>query len=223
MRRLAALALCLVLPFAAPAQDPAPAPSPEIEDLSDQPAPAGLYHLEPGEARLMFRYNHLGFSHYTAIIRSFAADLVFDPAIPENMSVTATADPASVETLYPYDTFDFNGFITGPDLLDVAQFPEAGFESTSVKRTGMNTADVTGDLTLHGVTRPVVFDVTFNGGYGGHPLDAGARIGFSATARFNRSDFGITLGLPPPGTTMGVFDPVELIIEAEFIKPRDEK
>ncbi len=87
-------------------------------------------------------------------------------------------------------------------------------------RTGDKTAEVTGDLTLHGVTKPVTFQVTFNGGYGGHPLDVGARIGFSATATINRSEFGIGWGLPPPGTTMGVFDPVELILEAEFVKPR---
>jgi polyisoprenoid-binding protein YceI len=191
------------------------------EDLSSLPAPAGLYHLEPGESRLLFRYNHLGFSNYTALILKFDADLTFDPAAPETMSVVATADPASVETHYPDASFDFNGFITGPDLLDVAQFPQAWFKSTSVKLTGANTADVTGDLTLHGVTKPVTFAVTFNGGYAGHPLDYGARLGLSAQATFSRSAFGVTLGLPPEGSNLGVFDPVELILEAEFIKPRD--
>jgi polyisoprenoid-binding protein YceI len=215
MLRLATLALCLLLlPGPGRPQDAAP------PDLSGEPATAGLYHLSPGEARLLFRYKHLGFSNYTALILDFGADLEFDPDAPERMSVRAWADPASVETHYP-EEFDFNGFITGPDLLDVATYPEAGFVSTSVKLTGERRADVTGDLTLHGVTRPVVFDVTFNGGYGGHPLDAGARIGFSATATFNRSDFGITFGLPPEGSNRGVFDPVELILEAEFVKPRE--
>lgn len=190
------------------------------EDLSGEPAPAGAYQLDPAHARLLFRVNHLGFSHYTALIQSFDAELTYDPDHPEAMTVSATADPASVETHYPDASFDFNAFIEGPDFLDAATYPEAAFVSTAVKRTGEKTAEVTGDLTLHGVTKPVTFSVTFNGGYGGHPLDVGARIGFSATATFNRSDFGIGWGLPPPGTTMGVFDPVDLILEAEFVKPR---
>jgi polyisoprenoid-binding protein YceI len=206
-----ALVLLLLLRPAAAAQ----------EDLTGEPAPAGLYHLDPAHARLLFRVNHLGMSNYTALIQSFDADLTFDPAAPEAMRVTATANPASVETHYPDPGFDFNGLIAGPDILDATRFPEARFASTAVRLTGERRAEVTGDLTLHGVTKPVVFDVTFNGGNGGHPLDVGARIGFSATASFSRSDFGITFGLPPEGTTMGVFDPVELILEAEFVKPRE--
>lgn len=190
------------------------------EDLSGEPAPAGEYQLDPAHARLLFRVNHLGFSHYTALIQKFDAKIGFDPDNPETMTVEATVDPASVETHYPDASFDFNGFIEGPDFLDAATYPEAKFASTDVIRTGDKTADVTGDLTLHGVTKPVTFQVTFNGGYGGHPLDVGARIGFSAKATINRSEFGVGWGLPPPGTTMGVFDPVELILEAEFVKPR---
>jgi polyisoprenoid-binding protein YceI len=190
------------------------------EDLSGEPAPAGDYQLDPAHARLLFRVNHLGFSHYTALIRTFDADLSFDPENPLAMTVSATADPASVETHYPDESFDFNAFIEGPDFLDAATYPQATFVSTKVTRTGETTAEVTGDLTLHGVTKPVTFAVIFNGGYGGHPLDVGARIGFSATTTFDRSDFGIGWGLPPPGTTMGVLDPVELILEAEFVKPR---
>jgi polyisoprenoid-binding protein YceI len=190
------------------------------EDLSGEPAPAGAYQMDPAHARLLVRVNHLGFSHYTVVIRTFDAKLAFDPANPDVMTVTASADPASVETFFPDKTFDFNAVLTGPEFLDAGKFPQASFTSTDVALTGDNTADVTGDLTLHGVTKPVTFNVTFNGGNGGHPMDVGARIGFSATAVFNRSDFGIAYGLPPPGTTMGVLDPVELILEAEFVKPR---
>lgn len=210
MRRLA-LALMLALPLPAAAQ----------EDLSGQPAPAGAYQLDPAHARLLVRVNHLGMSHYTAMIMRFDADLAFDPDAPETMSVVATVDPASIETFYPDASFDFNAVLTGPEFLDTAQFPEASFRSTAIELTGERTAAVTGDLTLHGVTKPMVLQVTFNGGNGGHPLDVGARIGFSAIGTFNRSEFGMGYGLPPEGTTMGVFDPVELILEAEFVKPRD--
>ena len=62
--------------------------------------------------------------------------------------------------------------------------------------------------------------MTYNGGYGGNPYDpAGSRIGFSAHGTLNRSDFGVSQGIPAPGSTMGVSDAVEIIIEAEFTRP----
>ncbi|WP_217438551.1 YceI family protein [Fertoeibacter niger] len=182
-------------------------------------APAGNYALDLAHGRLLFRVNHLGFSRYTALFTRFDAALVFDPAAPESMSVTATVDTASLETHYPDASFDFNAILTGPDFLDAAAFPQITFASTAVKQTGPQTADVTGDLTLRGVTKPVTLNVTFNGGYAGHPLDAGARIGFSAEGSLLRSDFGLTAGIPAPGTTMGVGDRVEVMIEAEFLNP----
>ena len=100
-------------------------------------------------------------------------------------------------------------------FLDAAGFPAITFKSTKVEPTGANTANVTGDLTLHGVTKPVVLAVTFNGGYAPNAYD-GARIGFSAKGAFRRSDFGVGAGLPAPGSNMGVGDQVNVIIETEF-------
>ena len=65
----------------------------------------------------------------------------------------------------------------------------------------------------------MVLDVTYNGGYPGHPMDPHARVGFSAKGSFKRSDFGIAYGVPAPGTTMGVGDEVQVAIEAEFSGP----
>lgn len=183
----------------------------------DPNPPAGAYKLDLAHGRLTFKVSHLGFSTYTAFFRDFTADLAFDPAAPEAMSVKAVVQAASVETLYPDPALDFNAVIAGPEFLDAARFPEITFVSTRVARTGDKAAAVTGDLTLHGVTKPVVLDVTFNGGWAAHPMDpGGARAGFSATGRLNRSDFGIAYGLPAPGTTMGVGDEVRIEIEAEF-------
>ncbi len=69
------------------------------------------------------------------------------------------------------------------------------------------------------MTKPVVLDATFNGGYAGHLMDPHARIGFSAHGVFKRSDFGVKYGVPAPGTTMGVSDEVEVNIETEFSGP----
>lgn len=187
----------------------------------DLPPPmAGQYQMDLGHTRLLFRVSHLGFSNYTALFTDVSADLIFDPAAPETMQVTAKVQTKSLETHYPDPAVNFNAQITGAEVLDAAQFPQMTFVSTKVQLTGDAQADVTGDFTLHGVTRPLVLHVKYNGGWGDMPMDAGARIGFSATADFNRSDFGIGYGIPAAGTSMGVSDRVEMILETEFIKPR---
>ncbi len=209
--RVIALAAVLALTVPAIAQETSgPAPEP----------PAGLYTLDPVHARVIFSLNHLGFSEYTAFFRTAEATLAFDPDDPEAMTLEARIDPASVETLYPDPTFDFNAVIAGETFLDAAKYPDLTFKSTRIRQTGPRTAAVTGDLTLHGITRPVTLSVRYNGGYAGHPLDpGGARIGFSAEGALFRSDFGIGFGVPAPGTTLGVGDLVSLRIEAEFINP----
>lgn len=186
------------------------------------PPVAGDYKLDLGHTRLLFRVSHLGFSNYTALFTDLAGDLAFDPEAPEAMKVSAVVKVGSLETHYPDPSLDFNGILTGPEFLDAAQFPEISFVSTGVKRTGEKTADVTGDLTLHGVTKPIVLKVSYNGGWADMPMDVGARIGFSAVGEFNRSDFGVGFGVPAPGSTMGVSDRVEVILETEFTKARPE-
>lgn len=187
----------------------------------DLPPPmAGPYQIDMQHTSLIFRVSHLGFSNYTALFTEVKADLAFDPDRPEAMKVTASVPVASLETHNPDKALNFNALVAGPEFLDAAKFPEITFTSTAVTLTGDNRADVTGDLTLHGVTKPLTLSVTYNGGWGDMQMDAGARIGFSATGSFNRSDFDIAYGIPAPGTTMGVSDKVEIILEMEFIKPR---
>jgi polyisoprenoid-binding protein YceI len=73
---------------------------------------------------------------------------------------------------------------------------------------------------LRGVTAPVALEVRFNGGYSGFPpYDPNARIGFSAHGTLDRSAFGMIVGIPPQGSTMGVSDSVDFAIEAEFTGP----
>lgn len=203
--------LCLVTALLSPLPLPA-------QDLP--PAQAGNFKIDLGHTRLLFRVSHLGFSNYTAFFRDIDATLVFDPDHPEAMQVTASVKTASVETMYPDPAVDFNAVLAGADLLDAARFPEMTFTSTAVAVTGAATADVTGDLTLHGVTKPLTLAVSFNGGYGAFPMDpGGARIGFSATGKLMRSDYGIGFGVPAPGSAFGVGDAVQIIIETEFTNP----
>jgi polyisoprenoid-binding protein YceI len=189
----------------------------EAEAIAAMNVPAGDYVMDKSHAQLTFRVDHLGFSNYTAQFDRFDAQLKFDPANLAASSVTASIDPRSLDL--PNPPAGFVATLLGAEWLDAKQFPQMTFKSTHVERIAANKARVTGDFTLHGATKPVTFDATFNGGYAGHPMDPNARIGFSARGALNRSEFGIAFGIPEPGSKMGVSDAVEFSIEAEFTGP----
>ena len=107
----------------------------------------------------------------------------------------------------------------GEQWLNAAKFPEIAFRTTRVEDLGNQAMRVHAELTMHGVTRPIVLDATYNGGYVGHPMDPHARIGFSAHGVLRRSEFGISGGIPQAGTNMGVGDQVAVAIESEFNGP----
>lgn len=182
--------------------------------------PAGDYVLDRAHASLIFRVNHLGFSNYTARFKRFDAKLRFDPANLGASRVTATIDARSIETDYPDPgKLDFNAALQNEKWLDTTKYPKITFHSTRVEVTGPNAMRITGTLDLHGVSHPVALEAKFNGGYAGHPFDPHARIGFSAHGTLKRSDFGVSFGIPAPGSTLGVSDDVDVIIEAEFSGP----
>lgn len=185
----------------------APAPS----------APAGAYVMDLSHTSVTFRVDHLGLSHYTGRFIRATGTLAFDPANPKAQSVTATIDATSLQTNYPDPLkLNFDAQVQ-KQFLDVAKNPQITFKSTKVDLTGPQTAKVTGDLTLHGATKPVVLETTFNAGYPkGGPDPSGARIGFSAHGVFKRSDFGMANFIPAPGTHFGIGDEIEVIIETEF-------
>lgn len=180
-------------------------------------APAGAYRADMAHTSLNFRISHLGLSRFTARFTRLEAVVHFDPAHPEAQSVTATIDANSLQTNYPEPAkLNFDAQIE-KEFLGADKFPQITFKSTKVEVTGERTARVTGDLTLHGVSKPVVLETSFNGGYKAGGMDPmGNRIGFSAHGVFKRSDFGLTAGLPPPGTSFGVGDEIEVAIEGEF-------
>jgi polyisoprenoid-binding protein YceI len=180
--------------------------------------PAGAYKLDKSHASIVLRVSHMGFSTYTTRFSRFDADLKFDPKNLPASRVVTTIDTSSFEMdAAPQMCLDI---MKGPQMLDTAKYPQIVFKSESVRTTGEKSMEITGTLTLHGLTRPIVLAATYNGGYPGMPkMDPQARIGFSAHGSFKRSDFGITYGVPAPGTTMGVGDLIDFSIEAEFIGP----
>jgi len=219
-----AIAIAALLTACSPQSKPADAPKAEAAATpaaaqAPSDAPAGEYTMDLAHTSVNFRLSHMGLSHYTARFTKADGKLAFDPANPAAQSVTATIDANSLQTNYPDAAkLDFDAEIE-KEFLETAKFPQITFKSTKVEPTGPRAAKVTGDLTLHGVTKPVTLDATFNGGFPAGGMDpAGARIGFSAKGTFKRSDFGIAFGIPAPGTTMGVGDEIEVTIESEFTK-----
>ena len=180
--------------------------------------PAGAYKLDKSHASIVLRVSHMGFSTYTTRFSHFDADLTF---VPENLpasKVTTTIDTSSLEMdAAPQMCLDI---VKGPQMLDTAKYPQIVFKSERVQVTGAKSMEISGLLTLHGVTRPIVLTATYNGGYPGLPkMDPQARVGFSAHGSLRRSDFGINFGIPAPGTTIGVGDSIDFSIEAELIGP----
>src|SRR5258706_5108192 len=190
-----------------------PAGSPAIAPIAAPPA--GAYKLDKSHASLILRASHMGISTYTTRFSRFDADLTFDPKNLAASKVVTTIDATSFEMdSAPQMCLDI---MKGAQMLDTAKFPQILFKSERVRMTGEKSMEIFGTLTLHGVTRPIVLTATYNGGYSGMPnMDPQPRIGFSARGSFMRSDFGISYGVPAPGTTMGVGDLIDFSIEAEF-------
>jgi len=219
----ALIVIACALAACSPPSKPAEAPKAEAATAAapaapqaPADAPAGEYSMDLSHTSVNFRVSHIGLSRYTARFTKANGKLAFDPANPAAQSITATIDAGSLQTNYPEPgKLDFDSQVE-KEFLDATKFPQITFKSTKVEPTGPRTARVTGDLTLHGVTKPVTLETTFNGGYPKNDMMGPARIGFSAKGTFKRSDFGISYGIPAPGTTMGVSDEVEVTIESEF-------
>lgn len=166
---------------------------------------AGTYVLDPSHSKVTWAVSHFGFSTYVGQFTGTAATLTVDPKAPGASKLDVTVKTDSVGTLNPaLDTH-----LKTPDFLDVAKFPTATFKATSVRPTGARTADIAGNLTLHGVTKPVTIAAEFNQA-GVNPIDKKYSLGFAGSAKIKRTDFGIMTYAPMIG------DEVTLQIEAEF-------
>ena len=173
--------------------------------------PAGTYVADRTHTNVLWTVSHFGTSNYIGRFSDIEATLVLDPTDPTKSKLTATIDPKSVDTNYPADDKDFNAEISGEMFFDAAKFDTIKFVSTKIETTGNDTGKVTGDLTFHGVTKPVTLDVKMNAALNPHPMTQKPVVGFSATGTIKRSDFGVTALVGPVG------DDVKLTIETEFV------
>jgi polyisoprenoid-binding protein YceI len=171
------------------------------------PATAADYVIDTAKshASINFRIKHLGFSWLTGRFNDFSGTFVFDDAHPEASKVKVEINTDSLDSNHA----ERDKHLRGKDFLDTAAFPKATFESTAVKVDG-DKATITGNLALHGVTKPIEIAAERIGG-GADPW-GGFRQGFTGTTRIPLKDFGIKFDLGPASQE------VELTLNIEGVR-----
>jgi polyisoprenoid-binding protein YceI len=183
--------------------------TPAFPESKQAPAPSGTYVPDPAHSSVTWKVGHFGLSNYTGRFTKMSAELLWDAENPAASKVSASIDPTSVRTDFPFPHVeDFDKKI-GSDVNFLAAQP-ISFVSTEVKVTAENKGQVTGNLTFRGQTRPATLDVTFNGSMAEHPMDKVPKLGFSAIARIKRSEWGLSPHVPV------VSDEVTILIETEL-------
>jgi polyisoprenoid-binding protein YceI len=205
-----ALASLTLAALAGTAIAQAPPPAAARAPASKDPAAAipGTYKLDPNHASVIAKLAHGGgISYSTFRFNGVSGSLDWNPAQVEASKLIVKIDPKSIDSVAP----GFADELIGERFLNTAKYPDAGFVSTAIARTGPTTGRITGDFTFMGVTKPLAIDATLVGaGKNGRGANV---IGFSGTTKFRRSDFGFTAMNGPIG------DEVEISIDLEFNKP----
>ena len=167
---------------------------------------SGSYAVEPNHTQLLFSVSHMGFSTYYGQFSKASGSLNLDSKVPSKSRFEIHVPVASVTTTSDQLTTE----LKSDAWLNASADPEIIFKSTKVSPTGRGNANVTGNLTLHGITRPITLHARLVGG-GINPLDKKYTIGFDLTGTVRRSEFGVKAYVPLIGdavtlTIAGVFE-----------------
>jgi polyisoprenoid-binding protein YceI len=178
-----------------------------VPNLSPTAVNAGAYIVEPMHTRVLFAVSHMGFTKWYGEFTNVSGTLTLAPK---------TISTSTLDIKIPTDTVStsntkLDGELKSPVWFDAAQYPTIEFKATHIVKTGHDTANITGDLTFHGVTKPVTLHAIFNGA-GTNPLTKQYTVGFNATGEIKRSDFGVKTYVPLIG------DEVTLTISAGFVQ-----
>jgi len=176
-------------------------------------APVTLWKIDPAHSAADFKIRHLMISNVKGHIKGITGELTEHAADASLSSITATLDVTTVNT----GEAERDAHLKGADFFDVEKYPTITFKSTKVEPKGPGEYAVTGDLTIHGVTRPVTLDVE-----GPTPPQkdpwGNTRIGLAATTKINRKDFGLTWNAALETGGIMVGEEVHITIELELIK-----
>jgi polyisoprenoid-binding protein YceI len=190
MFRTLTIALCVLLPAA---------------------AQATAFDIDPSHSAAQFTVKHMMISTVQGDFQKVSGSVTLDDKDPSKSSIDATIDASTIDTRDPKR----DGHLKSPDFFDVAKFPNITFKSTSVKSSGANQLQVVGDLTMHGVTKPVTLDVSYTDAVK-DPWGK-TRRGAHATGKLNRKDFGLGWNKALDNGGVMVGEEVNLIIDVEAI------
>jgi len=172
-------------------------------------AQAGTWQVDPNHSAAQFSVRHLGVSTVRGAFTKVSGTATHDPADPSKDTLEATIQAASVDTRVEMRDKD----LRSPNFLDVEKFPTITFHSKQAKSVGTGRVQITGDLTIHGVTKEVVLDVEGPSAPIKDPW-GNQRIGASASTKINRKDFGVN------GAPGAVGDDISITIDVELIQPQ---
>lgn len=166
------------------------------------------YKIDPNHTDVIASWSHMGFSNPSAHFGRVDGTIVYDAANVSKSSVNVIIPLSGMNS----HVADFDKHLSSSELFDFAKFPDITFRSTKVQPAGKNKLLVTGNVTVRGVTKPAVLNVTLNG-QGMHPMAKKQAIGFDATTTLKRSDFGLGYAVP------AVSDKVSIRITTEAMVP----
>jgi polyisoprenoid-binding protein YceI len=160
---------------------------------------AQKYDIDTNHTYVMFTYNHLGFSNPLVHLEKISADFQLDTADLTKSSIAVTLPLEGLHT----GVAKLDDDLKSPNFFDAAKYPEITFKSTKVEKTGADGLKINGDLTVHGVTKPVVLNAKVNK-IGDSPMGKGPSAGFEAEATLQRSAFGVGKLVPAVGDEIKV-------------------
>jgi polyisoprenoid-binding protein YceI len=174
--------------------------------------PPGAYQVEPEHTEILFGVSHFGFTMYYGLFSDARGALLLDSADPTRSRLDVQVPVSSLIT----PSVRLSEELEGPQWLNAAAFPDMSYRSTHITMTGPRSARVDGELTLHGVTRPLTLTATFNRA-GENPVDHAFTIGFEGRGVVRRSDFGVSAYKGAIG------DDVHITISAAFERTPDAR
>ncbi len=204
MTRLLSATSALALFSALTAGTPVLAQAPAV-NVDPTAVQSGSYVVEPAHTQITFNVLHMGFTHYEGRLTDASGTLELSAKTPAQSAIEVSVPVASVSTT----SAKLDGELKSKDWLDAATYPTVTFKSKSIAPTGKGEAKVTGDLTIHGVTKPVTLTAHFVGS-GVNPLSKKYTVGFDITGDIRRSDFGVKTYVPL------ISDTVHLTIAGAF-------
>jgi polyisoprenoid-binding protein YceI len=185
----------------------------DVSAANDLPLTAGTWTLDASHASVDFKVRHLGLSNVRGRFNRFDATLTIGETLADT-AVEATIDMSSVDTNQAVR----DAHLLGTDFFSAEEHPLTTFRSTEVRSTGDGDYALAGELTLHGISRPVTLEVEFNG-VESLPLDGSTHAGFSAVATVNRDDFGIDFNMPLGVDKVALGKKIIVEIELQFVEP----